>query len=77
LHFCSEGVIPDGEYGAGTVMVWDTGTFQNVSKQDHQEVTIIRALESGRVAVWLQGKKLRVVTHSAESLSEKIHVVAD
>lgn len=54
-----EGVIPDGEYGAGTVMVWDTGTFQNISKQDHQEVTITRALESGQVAVWLQGKKLK------------------
>ena len=54
-----EGVIPDGEYGAGTVMVWDIGTFQNISKQDHQEVTITRALESGQVAVWLQGKKLK------------------
>ena len=54
-----EGVIPDGEYGAGTVMVWDTGTFRNISKQDHKEVPITRALESGYVAVWLQGKRLR------------------
>jgi len=54
-----EGVIPDGEYGAGTVMVWDTGTFRNISKRDHQEVPITRALESGHVAVWLQGKRLR------------------
>jgi len=54
-----EGVIPDGEYGAGTVMVWDTGTFRNISKRDHMEVTITRALESGHVAVWLQGKRLR------------------
>jgi DNA ligase D-like protein (predicted 3'-phosphoesterase) len=54
-----EGVIPDGEYGAGTVMVWDTGTFRNISKRNHKEVTISRALESGHVAVWLQGKRLR------------------
>jgi DNA ligase D-like protein (predicted 3'-phosphoesterase) len=54
-----EGVIPDGEYGAGTVMVWDIGTFRNISKRDHKEVTITRAFESGHVAVWLQGKRLR------------------
>jgi DNA ligase D-like protein (predicted 3'-phosphoesterase) len=58
-HAKFEGVIPDGEYGAGTVMVWDTGTFRNISKRDHQEVPITRALESGHVAVWLQGKRLR------------------
>jgi hypothetical protein len=40
-------------------MVWDTGTFQNISKQDHQEVTITRALEIGQVGVWLQGKTLK------------------
>ncbi|MFY9984547.1 MAG: DNA polymerase ligase N-terminal domain-containing protein [Chthoniobacterales bacterium] len=54
-----EGVIPEGEYGAGTVMVWDTGTFRNISKQNHKEVPITQALESGQVAVWLQGKRLK------------------
>ncbi len=56
-HF--EGIIPEGEYGAGTVMVWDTGTFRNISKHDRKEVPITRALESGHVAVWLHGKRLR------------------
>ena len=35
LEYASfEGTIPEGEYGAGTVIVWDTGTFKNISKKD-------------------------------------------
>jgi bifunctional non-homologous end joining protein LigD len=30
LHF--EGLIPKGNYGAGMVMVWDTGTFEPQDK---------------------------------------------
>jgi len=54
-----EGVIPKGEYGAGTVMVWDTGTYRNVTKKDDKEVPITKALKRGHVAVWLDGKKLK------------------
>jgi DNA ligase D-like protein (predicted 3'-phosphoesterase) len=53
-----EGVIPKGEYGGGTVMIWDKGTYRNVSKKDDKEVPIERALQNGHVAVWLTGKKL-------------------
>jgi DNA ligase D-like protein (predicted 3'-phosphoesterase) len=34
-----EGVIPEGEYGAGTVEIWDRGTF-NVEKWDENEIIV-------------------------------------
>jgi DNA ligase D-like protein (predicted 3'-phosphoesterase) len=59
LEYASfEGTIPQGEYGAGTVIVWDTGTFKNMSKKDGLDITLSRALENGHAAVWLEGKKL-------------------
>jgi DNA ligase D-like protein (predicted 3'-phosphoesterase) len=54
-----EGVIPKGEYGAGTVMLWDTGTYCNVTRKDDKKVPITKALKRGHVAVWLDGKKLK------------------
>jgi DNA ligase D-like protein (predicted 3'-phosphoesterase) len=51
LHF--EGVIPEGEYGAGPVIVWDTGPFVNI-----RDVSMSEAMEQGQVEVFLQGKKL-------------------
>jgi len=54
-----EGVIPAGEYGAGTVLVWDTGPFDNITEQDGEPVAIPDALEHGHIAVRLHGKKLQ------------------
>jgi DNA ligase D-like protein (predicted 3'-phosphoesterase) len=54
-----EGVIPKGEYGAGPVMVWDTGTYRNVTKKNDKKLPITKALKSGHVAVQLQGKKIK------------------
>jgi DNA ligase D-like protein (predicted 3'-phosphoesterase) len=53
-----EGVIPRGEYGAGTVMIWDKGTYRNVTKKNDKEVPITRALKNGHIAVELDGKKI-------------------
>ena len=54
-----EGVIPEGEYGAGPVIVWDTGTYRNLTERDGEEIPLEQALEDGHAVVWLEGKKLR------------------
>jgi DNA ligase D-like protein (predicted 3'-phosphoesterase) len=54
-----EGVIPKGEYGAGTVMVWDMGTYRNITKKNDKEVPITKALKRGHIAVRLDGKKIK------------------
>jgi len=46
-----EGVIPKGEYGGGTVMVWDTGTWQ-------PEGDAAEAMKKGRLTFDLAGQKL-------------------
>ncbi len=48
-----EGTIPEGNYGAGTVMLWDAGTYQ-VSGDDP-----LRALAQGKLHLTLKGKKLK------------------
>lgn len=53
-----EGTIPKGEYGGGTVIVWDTGTFRLLPRDDESDATFADAYERGRVTVWLEGKKL-------------------
>jgi len=54
-----EGVIPPGEYGAGTVMVWDTGTFRNLTEKKGAPIPLAQAVAHGHVKVWLAGRKLR------------------
>jgi DNA ligase D-like protein (predicted 3'-phosphoesterase) len=54
-----EGVIPEGNYGAGTVIVWDTGSYRNVTERDGEEVPIEEALDAGHAVVWLEGRKLQ------------------
>ena len=56
-----EGVIPEGEYGAGSVIGWDAGPYRNltVGDDDGEEIPVEEALAAGHVRVWLDGQKLR------------------
>lgn len=49
-----EGKIPEGSYGAGTVMVWDRGTFLPEGNLD-----ALKQLERGEIKFTLNGEKLR------------------
>jgi DNA ligase D-like protein (predicted 3'-phosphoesterase) len=53
-----EGVIESG-YGDGTVIVWDIGTYENVTEHDGRRVPIARALKDGHAVVELHGEKLQ------------------
>lgn len=56
-----EGVIPEGNYGAGAVMVWDRGVYQpaNVRQGEDAEQAVSRQLQSGRLTILLHGQKLK------------------
>ena len=54
-----EGTIPEGQYGAGTVIVWDTGPYQNMNEKDGRTVPMSVALQNGHASFRLQGKKLK------------------
>jgi len=48
-----EGVIPEGEYGGGTVMIWDRGTWE------HESPDVNKALAKGDLKMRLYGKKMK------------------
>jgi bifunctional non-homologous end joining protein LigD len=48
-----EGTIPPGNYGAGTVMLWDEGVYQDITGND------AAAYHAGKMHIVMQGKKLK------------------
>ncbi len=57
-----EGIIPKGEYGGGTVIVWDQGTYEPIEKiegKKAQEKYLRKQLKEGSLKVVLRGKKLK------------------
>ena len=55
-----EGVIAEGEYGGGSVMVWDAGRYRNLKTDDDgNEIDMRQCVDGGHVEISLYGKKLR------------------
>lgn len=57
-----EGVIPEGNYGGGTVIVWDEGTYETTevdgASRKEQEKSLLQQLKEGKINLVLHGKKL-------------------
>jgi DNA ligase D-like protein (predicted 3'-phosphoesterase) len=53
-----EGRIGEG-YGEGQVIVWDRGTYRNVTERDGEAVDVEQAIAGGHLSFWLEGEKLR------------------
>jgi bifunctional non-homologous end joining protein LigD len=53
-----EGTIPQGEYGGGTVMVWDRGTYTSDPPSPNAEDVLRRAYASGELKFELDGERL-------------------
>jgi bifunctional non-homologous end joining protein LigD len=57
-----EGIIPEGNYGAGTVIVWDEGTYEPMEYEGDPkkaEKQLLAQLHKGDVKITLHGQKLK------------------
>src|SRR5918995_964097 len=57
-----EGIIPAGNYGAGTVIVWDKGFYEpaeNAGDKKAQEKSMLKQFYGGEIKITLHGKKLK------------------
>jgi len=50
-----EGIIPEGQYGAGTVIVWDRGRYRNLK----ENISVEDALSQGKLEIFIEGQKLK------------------
>src|SRR5690242_635965 len=57
-----EGIIPEGNYGAGTVIIWDNGTYdtvENAPDKKGQEKLMLKQFYGGTIKIILHGKKVK------------------
>lgn len=54
-----EGVIPKGEYGAGSVEIWDKGYYVNMTIKDGKQEPLAKSIEKGHVIIWVKGDRIR------------------
>jgi len=53
-YFDFEGIIPEGYYGAGSVVIWDMGEYELLDNDDLE-----RAIEKGRIVIKLCGRIMK------------------
>jgi bifunctional non-homologous end joining protein LigD len=54
-----EGDIPEGQYGAGHVEIWDHGTYENLMAEKAVPQSVTEGIDAGKLEFVLHGKKLR------------------
>lgn len=57
-----EGIIPEGNYGAGTVIVWDEGTYEPLEAAGtkvENEKMLLKQLKAGSLKFTMKGKKVK------------------
>ncbi|WP_185964628.1 DNA polymerase ligase N-terminal domain-containing protein [Flavobacterium sp. GT3R68] len=54
-----EGNIPEGNYGAGNVIVWDNGTYTATEEGGDMENKLKAGIHKGHLSIVLKGKKLK------------------
>jgi DNA ligase D-like protein (predicted 3'-phosphoesterase) len=53
-----EGKIPEDNYGGGTVIIWDKGTYENINIKNEELISLEESFNNGHIIIKLNGKKL-------------------
>jgi len=53
-----EGIVPEDEYGGGTVIVWDYGRYENL-REKKEDMSVVDSFKDGKIEIYLKGKKLK------------------
>jgi bifunctional non-homologous end joining protein LigD len=57
-----EGIIPEGNYGAGSVIIWDEGTYEPLEEgntKEEQEKILLKGFHAGQIKFRMHGQKLK------------------
>jgi DNA ligase D-like protein (predicted 3'-phosphoesterase) len=54
-----EGIIPPGNYGAGTVRIWDRGVYRPLRVENNHVMSFEECFREGLLELWLDGSRLK------------------